>query len=604
MARKASASSALAGVKLRLAERLSSTSAIDNVPQWLTQHTSLAGKPFSFKDHEFQIDIARCTAPSAVIKKPSQVGLTELQVRIALALCGIKRHFSLIYVFPSAKMASKITKTRIDPIIEGSPTLSGMLVKGADGAELKRLGSSFLYIQGASHVGQAISVPAQMLMMDEYDFCDPDTVTAYYSRMRHASEPMDRKFSTPTVSDYGVDKELQATDMRRYMVRCEHCSKWVAPDFRKDVRIPGFDNDFLMFLPSFVAEYDVSAAWLACSECGKDLWASLCDPSRRQWVKQRYQAQLPPGFEVKPYDLPLYNTIPRLVADKAKYASEEDYWNFVQGETFDTDETQVNAEVAARSFVLAASSEAKAQSGLCMGVDVGKHRCHVVIGKRFASGEHSSPPAPRVQVLHAQELRISDGPFNEQIAQLYLEWNCVRGVIDIGPDYTLSRSMHARFGDAFLMGVYVPDVEKDPGYAKVDDVKGTINLQRTKSFNLMVKEMNAGHWQWVRSSLQPMIQEHLRGMKRISKKAEEASGDKKAAWVKTGDDHFLHAAMYLRSALSLLEGEFMTGVEIPYVADMPVMPVGVTLGSRASGASATHHPPAHAAEVGAAFRLV
>src|SRR5690606_10212754 len=126
-----------------------------------------------------QIEIAGDDSEEGVIKKCSQVGLTELAIRIALAFLCISGNRSLIYVLPTSKFARKFATSRIDPIIAQSPKISEMLVPAADSAEMKRFGNSFLYINGAANQDQAISVPAEGLFVDEYDFCNPTVLSTY-----------------------------------------------------------------------------------------------------------------------------------------------------------------------------------------------------------------------------------------------------------------------------------------------------------------------------------------------------------------------------------------------------------------------------------------
>ena len=65
------------------------------ISEWIVENTQLRGKPFSFGDgYEFQRQIADDTHPSLKVKKISQVGLTELQLRKSLALvCYYKGTF-------------------------------------------------------------------------------------------------------------------------------------------------------------------------------------------------------------------------------------------------------------------------------------------------------------------------------------------------------------------------------------------------------------------------------------------------------------------------------------------------------------------------------
>lgn len=558
----------------RLKERLLHTSSRDRAGDWLCRNTKIKGKPFTFKDHEFQIDIANCSDPRMRCQKPTQVGLSELSLRISMALCALRRHFSLIYVLPSADYAGEFMKTRADPVIEESAVLQGLLVRGSDGAKMKRFGTSFFYMAGAATTRQAISRPADCLVIDEKDFCNPKVLTAYYGRLRHAENPMDWQFSTPTLSGYGINLSMQSTDQRRYLVKCEHCNEWNCPDFVKDVVIPGFQGkDFKQFVPGLVQELheEIELAYLPCKRCHSDLWPSILNPDRREWVRQVSEVQRDAGFFVKPYDLPKYNSIPKIIRSTLEY-EDEYFYNFVLGEVHDSEENQVNIEFVKNQFMLEAPAPSAEGtiSELCLGADVGAKRVHVMIGRREGG---------ITKVLYRYELSPADGAFLGQIEALFDKHKCIQGVIDIAPDYSLSRGLHEAYGNQFLMASYRGDIAAEPLAVQIQEEKGVVSIQRTKAFNVMVKEMNRGKWQFAAGSDKELLLSHFGSMKRLSE-LDAKTGEKDKKWVKTGEDHFLHAAMYLDVALSVVSGDYAIAKEAPMVPGISLRFTGVVIGGR------------------------
>lgn len=92
-----------------------------DLAKWVVTETYINGKLYSFKDHEFQERILSDESQTAVIRKCSQVGMSETSLRMALGLVSIMQNFSLIYVFPTASFSQMYVKTRLNPIITGSP---------------------------------------------------------------------------------------------------------------------------------------------------------------------------------------------------------------------------------------------------------------------------------------------------------------------------------------------------------------------------------------------------------------------------------------------------------------------------------------------------
>lgn len=535
----------------RLSDRLGGESAITQVAPWLEKHTKHEGKAWSFRRHEFQIAICNDTSRRVSVQKPTQVGLTELSIRIALALCAMRAHFSGIYVFPSALFAGKVSKSRIDPIIESSERLSSLLVAGANSSMMKRIGSSTLYMGGAESKRQAISIPAQALFFDEKDFCNQEVLTAYYGRLGHVheSDQMIREFSTPTVADYGINASILKSTRNRYMAQCEKCATWQAPDFATQVRIPGWDGeDFHEFSKDELLnpKLSIDKAYLACKKCGHDLATALASP-KRQWV-ETHPGRTDVGYEVKPFDLVYVNDVPKLVRAFGDYASEADYWNFRQGEVFQSDTNSVNLEHIRGKFVEPAQLDP--HPALAVGLDVGHTYCYLVAGLRVRENG-----VLKTKCLFRKRLAAADGGFVAQALSLLQDLGATSAVCDIGPDRTLSRAFAESDPGRTWACAYRKDRKEALSYYDLKEDENVVSVQRTKGFNALVKELNEGRWTFSVGPDQDTVVQHLGGMKRIQQSNEE--GDMVEQWVKTADgqDHYLHACMYLKVALDMLDQE-------------------------------------------------
>src|SRR5690625_46124 len=107
-------------------------------------------RPYSFKDREYQEKILSDTSTEVVIRKPSQVGLTEATLRLALATCAIRDHYTIIYTLPTTTLVSLMFSPRVDQVIAESPKLRAMIShESVDNKSLKEIGSSKLYMQGS-----------------------------------------------------------------------------------------------------------------------------------------------------------------------------------------------------------------------------------------------------------------------------------------------------------------------------------------------------------------------------------------------------------------------------------------------------------------------
>ena len=111
----------------RVKDAINNVYGIHNLAPWIEKHTYLDGKRFSFDSHEFQKEIIADTANTSVVIKCAQVGLSEILYRYAIAACCTQDDLTIIYTFPSSSDAEKNCKTRIDPLIEGSPEVKRLV---------------------------------------------------------------------------------------------------------------------------------------------------------------------------------------------------------------------------------------------------------------------------------------------------------------------------------------------------------------------------------------------------------------------------------------------------------------------------------------------
>ena len=85
--------------------------------EWICENTTLQGKPYSFKNHEFQIGIVNDTFPRICTIKTSQIGLTECSSRKTLAFLARNTGTRCMYSFPDIRLRNNNSKTRFGPLI-------------------------------------------------------------------------------------------------------------------------------------------------------------------------------------------------------------------------------------------------------------------------------------------------------------------------------------------------------------------------------------------------------------------------------------------------------------------------------------------------------
>lgn len=92
---------------------------------WLERNTKLKKEQFSFRNYEFQRQIADDLHPQLSCMKPSQVGLSELQIRKFLAFLKRNTAVTGIFTLPNDKMRDRISQTRIKPLVDSEAVFNG-----------------------------------------------------------------------------------------------------------------------------------------------------------------------------------------------------------------------------------------------------------------------------------------------------------------------------------------------------------------------------------------------------------------------------------------------------------------------------------------------
>jgi hypothetical protein len=538
----------------RVRDGLANRTSLGRVSPWLQKHTKMSGRLFSFKDHEFQIDIADSAHHDVVVKKPSQVGLTELISRSVLAFSAIEHDAVTMYLLPTVMEAQRAAKARLDPIIDASATLDSLRVAAADSASFKRIGTCQLVMAGTQK--PVISIPTDLLVVDELDFCNAENVATAESRLEHSEfydEELDirgirRKWSTPTVPGVGTDAGFQISDQRRRLTHCPHCGHWFWPQWLLHCVIDGWDKPL-----SELTAYDANmldqrgllqTIRLLCEKCHAPLKMTDLAHENREWVAEYPSRRLVQGWHVNPFDLPKYRTPITIARQLIRYGSNTNHFrNFVLGlEYADASNSILDSAVESAMELRAVPpdvAESIGVSGCVAGMDVGKTSWFVV-GK---------PVGREIHVLWAEQIRLSDAgnALLERILYLLKVYGVFRYIPDALPYTPTVLDVQALRPEGWVLPAMYSLHDKKLPLQVVNETDWSIAMHRTKTLNRAARMVNAGLIKWPRCAEMEVVRSHFQNIKRIDR-PDEASGDVQSDWVKTGDDHYAHATNYLVAA--------------------------------------------------------
>ena len=522
---------------------------LSRMAAWLCEHTRHpkdSKKSWSFADHEMQVDIANETRHHVLIRKCSQVGLSELSVRIALAMLAIFPGSTAIYTLPTAKYAAKFAKSRINPVIEASKTLNALVPTGADSSELKQFGTSFLYIVGTSGQSSPISIPADMLIRDEVDFSNQSLLSKFFSRLGHAQDGgWIRDFSTPTVDNFGISTEFDNSTQGRYTVLCTTCYEKVMPTFLDDVIIPGYDDKLVEFEREMLDDrrYDVDSAWLKCPACENELTMEmLSDADNREWVHAFPGADIG-GYQVMPFDVPLYNPIPKTIQAIKQYERKSDWVNFEMGVPHeDADNSFLESAIVGSTLLRHVPPAIHAAHGCVAGLDIGK-TSWILIGKPLDD--------KRVDIIHAERIVQNDDNYLVTRTLELLQWYGVqRLVIDAGPDFSSVTQIISKAWVNVAWGCYyVRSSKRNLSNLDTKDAEQIVTASKVGTFTDAAAAVNKGYVRFANMPEMDTVKSHLLAMKKVSH--QNSSGDRVTAWVNTGPDHYANALNYLMISIQL-----------------------------------------------------
>lgn len=549
-------------------ERLKSSTlnrfTMESIPEWITTNTFINGEPYSYRDHEYQYAILSDGSREIVVRKCSQVGLSETSARMALALCAVTRGYTVAYTLPTAGFASTFMKTRIDPVIQGSPYLKDMLQGELDNTEVKKIGDSFLYLRGAQSSNAPISVPCDHLIHDEVDFSDPEVLSQYQSRLTHSKFKRKTKLSTPTLPDRGIDYEFQRSRRKFNMVKCSCCGHYFIPDYFSHIRVPGFTGDLRDITKVNLHKVRYSEAYVECPSCGGQ--PSL-QPEHREWVCENPGDNfVASGFQVSPFDAPNIITPGFLIEASTQYKRYVDFINFGLGlPTLDQDATLTMDELAG-----CIGSELDEFSGsTVMGIDMGM-LCHVVVGRVRADCS--------IRIVHLEQVPASK--IRERYGELRRQWAPRITIMDSQPytetvmslqqtDQSLYGAVYTRLKGLDLFKVLDREEEWEEA---VRDLR-QINVNRDKALDALMDFIRSNQLSKRSCELDEVWKKQLTDMRRI-KDWDKQSQEVVFKWVKSeqGEDHFHHATLYMYIASMVMGAGRGSLVTLPLLSTFKVKP--------------------------------
>ncbi len=533
---------------IRRAEARYNVDSIDMpLGEWICQNTHIRGRPFTFDRYPFQRQIADDLHPNLDCIKPSQVGLSEIQIRKSLGFIARNRGTTLIFTMPNEKMFKRMSTTRIKPLVEEEKAFNLETRTGEKPTRsmgLYQVGSSFMFVTGATE-GDATSISADVVMNDEVDLTDQQMLALFNSRLQNSDWKMNQRFSTPTFSNFGVDKGYSVSDQHEYLCKCAACNHWNSPIFRPQfIHIPGLTDDIngLIEIDEQMIDegkIDIMNSYVKCEKCHAPL--DLGNTELREWVPRYASRTHHRGYRVSPFStdrLPPEYVITQLL----KYKSRDylrGWYNTVLGEAFTDGNSRLSDADIERCFTGQMSiPTVDASAPTWLGIDMGQ-TCHIVVAQGGS-----------VEDLHV--VRFAEVPIkelNDFVKDMLATYNVIGGAVDRFP-YTPNADDLWELSDGRILPVEYRG-QKSVNLVKDQVTEDIIYAQanRTQAIDAVAAAVRRKRWRFSGYGNQKsIITDHLKDMVR------DENPEVEAKWVKlTGSDHFFHALAFLGLAVKLKE---------------------------------------------------
>jgi hypothetical protein len=546
-------------VRARVLGRYGKAQSSDTDAEWIAKNTLLKGRPFSFKDHEYQIQPLNDSNKRLASHKPAQVGWTEIFVRWAVCKSVKFQGFTTIFTQPTKQMAEDFSKGRAKDAIEACEAAQRLLRGGdLDSAQVKRIGLSYLYFKGTVGKSSAISVPADALIHDETNFSAPDTLDKFKSRIQHSEWAMVRNVSTPTIPKFGVSAMFEDSDKKHIQWRCACCGTWQIlkwPDsiwFKyHDGWRPAKDEKVLAQAKAERRRGEPIEARYKCHKCesvierrdtvwnwvaevpGAEAWAGGVSGYSMSWMDVLWK---------EPWDV-----ICASDPDLKGYKHIADFFNFVLGQPHLGAKDGIT-EHDFTPIVDAACPQRLRTNVSFVGIDIGK-TCHVSIYEPTWGGQLL---IPRQYTFDGDKLEAEVDSIIENFNPLAVVLDAMPYELDVDRVITKHKGLcyKTRFkGDKF----------------KYDDAIEEITVPRTKYVDLVVDGIRSRRYHYLGDVSETI--KHFENIARIQE--EDEVGNLEFSWINVGPDHFVFSQVYAELAKEIVEflaGMDESGVVLPTIS--------------------------------------
>ncbi len=518
-----------------------------NADLWAMRYRVMTGSlsgPFTFDYHPWTREMLCSDHPENVGQKAAQMGFTD-SVCLNRALYTIARlRLDVLYILPSQTPdARDFSSGRFDPALQASPYLSELFTD-ANNVGMKRTPTNVLYVRGSRSRSQLKSIPVSLIIMDEVDEFDPESIRLAEERTSGQLNSQMWQISTPSVPNYGVNALFRRSDQRHFFFPCPHCGR------RTELTFP----DSLVITATDPNDSKIQDSYIQCPLCKTALTALEKKHALMlgEWVPEHPENFIR-GYHVNQlYSnvIPIWKIAAAALRAQSDPVEEQEFYNsklglehIVAGHSLTPDHIQKCDEKmrSPRLWKYQTGPNTGQDRIITMGVDVGK-TIHVEVDAWTITGTASTSLADnaRPAILFAGTVQH----FSDLDDLMYL-FRPMMSVVDAQPETREALAFVRRFPGTSRICYYSDGLTG----ADVHDNGERITAQRTTALDKALGRFYHNDIV-VPNDVPTDYVPHLCAL--VRKPERNRLNEIVYRYLNTGPDHFAHARTYSELAMQIL----------------------------------------------------
>lgn len=537
-----------------------------NPSSYLLKHHKVKNHPITFHvsgrdgtraqaHRPWQVQIINDQHPNKAVIKSRQLGLSELGIAEMIHFADTHSYAGVkcLYTFPTNRQMEEFVGTRLNPLLDTG--YYGTLVdKANDSLKKKKIRNSFLLFRSSSKGAAVEGIDIDYLSMDEYDRVAPSAEISATESMTSSAFHVLRRWSTPTVPDYGIHALYNQSDQLVYMHKCERCGHRQQMDY--ELNLECLDEEGVDVVAKTVKD---GTFRFICQHCKKplDRWYN------GEWVA-KYPDRTLNNQGTRGYLITQMNFV-GISADQLKRKeleakSKQHFYNYVLGFPFQDVALAVQDDDIyshMRPDLPDPLTARKNYRFISVGIDWGNHHWVTIRGMR------DNGMMDMIRIFNVERAR---GVANieadlERIITELIPYNPDIICADIGDSGNYVYKLQEHFGMGKVYGVKVNSNPRSNGQIQPQwaETKGMVTVDKLTQNKRHISDMKMhrlGFYNQKDKDLQ-LYAFHWRNVV-IRDEEDEVTGEIYQIITNRGDDHYAQSSVYAMVGMEHILEPFIT----------------------------------------------